>query len=252
MSITAGVLSLVSVSGTTAQLSATAATGGTAPYTYAWYRSTSSGFSPGPGNIIAGASGLNLNDSGLIPNTPYFYKVIATDSLAATVTYSQLPVTTTPQTLSQNQFAQTPVGGMIDLRFPYNTVAVLIDASQSGALYAGSAVKFVDSAGGVPKVVGCSANSDEVYGFINFDIKNVSYVAGNAAEISMAGNVMYLYATDAIARGAQVQLDVSSPGSVAALVGSSGADIVGWAYDKAASSGALIRVMLTVPSFAKA
>jgi hypothetical protein len=63
---------------------------------------------------------------------------------------------------------------------------------------------------------------------------------------------MYLYATTAIARGAQVQLDISTVGGVAAKVGSSGADIVGFAFDKAAAVGALIRVRLGVPSFLKA
>jgi len=252
MSTTAGALSQVSVGSNAAVVSSAVATGGAAPYTYQWYRSTTTGFSPGGGNIVSGATALTLSDSGLIPNTVYYYKVIATDSGAVASTSSQLVVTTSASSLSPNQFAQTSVVGMVDLRFPYNSVSVLIDASQATALYQGSAVKMVDSADGVPKVVGCSAAADEVLGFINFDIKNVSYVAGDAAEISMAGNVMYLYAANAIARGAQVQLDVVSPGSVAAVVGSSGADIVGWAYDKAASAGSLIRVFLKTPSFLKA
>lgn len=253
MAITAGVASVLSVGSNTAQLSATAATGASGTVTYQWYRSTTTGFSPGGGNIISGATSLSLNDSGLIPNTPYFWKLVATDSVGPTsVTYTQVTGTTTAQSLSQNQFAQSSVVGMVDLRFPYNSVSVQIDVSQSGSLYAGSAVKMVDSADGVPKVVGCTAASDEVLGFINFDIKTVAFVAGSMAEISMAGNVMYLYAQAAIARGAQVQLSVVSPGAVDPLSASSGADIVGWAYDKAASAGALIRVFLKTPSFLKA
>ncbi len=254
MAITAGVLSQVSVGSTTASVAATAATGGTGPYTYQWYRSTTTGFTPGGGNIISGATALTYSDSGLIPNTIYYYKVVATDTGHSndTVEYTQLAVTTTASTLSPNQFAQSETVGTIDLRFPYNSVSVLIDVSQATPLYAGSAVKFVDSAGGVPKVVGCTAASDDCYGFINFDIKNVSFNAGDAAEISMSGNVMYLYSVAAIARGAQVQLDVVSPGSVKTKTGSSGADIVGWAYDKASGAGELIRVFLRTPSFTKA
>lgn len=254
MSITTGVLSQVSVTSTTANLLATAATGGTGPYTYQWYRSTVSGFTPGGGNIISGATALTLADTGLIPNTQYYYVVIATDTGHSndTAQYTQLGVVTLAPVLSPNQFAQAPYLGMIDQRFDYNTTAVQIDVSQATALYAGSAVKVVDSADGVPKVVGCAANSDEVFGFINFDIKTVQYVAGSAAEISMAGNVMYLYATGAISRGVQVQLALSTNGGVAAKVGSSGADIVGWAFDKASAAGQLIRVHLSVPSFAKA
>lgn len=251
MSITAGVLSQVLVAATTAQLAATAATGGTGPYTYQWYRSTTSGFTVGGGNLISGATALTLNDSGLIPNTQYYYKVVATDTGHSndTVEYTQLAVATTAPVLNPNQFAQSPYLGMIDLRFPYNSVSVLVDVSQATALYAGSAVKIVDSADGVPKVVGCAADSDEVLGFINFDIKTVQFLAGVPAEISMAGNVMYLYATGAIARGVLVSLDLTTNGGVRSAAGHTGDKIVGWAYDKATAAGQLIRVFLKTPSF---
>lgn len=252
MATTAGALSQLSVGATTASLSSAVATAGTAPYAYQWYRSTTTGFSPGAGNIIAGATALTLNDTGLIPNTNYFYKVVATDSGSVAGTSSQLAVSTTATTLNPNQFAQSPVVGQIDMRFDYDTVAVQIDTSQATALYQGAAVKIVDSADGIPKVIGVTANSDEVFGFINFDIKTVAYGAGDRAEISQAGNYIYLYATAAIARGTQVQLDISTMGGVTAKVGSSGADLVGWAFDKATAAGQLIRVKLTVPSFAKA
>lgn len=252
MSVTAGALSQVSVSDTKASLVSDPATGGTGPYTYQWYRSTTSGFSPGAGSLISGATSLSLDDSGLIPNTQYYYKVVATDTGNGNATddSSQLAVATAPQSLSQNQFAQKGVVGMIDMRFPYNSVSVQIDSSQSDALYAGAAVKMVDSAGGVPKVVGCSAESDEVLGFINFDVKTVQFVAGSMAEISMAGNVMYLFATAAIARGVEVSLDLTTMGGVQAASGNTGDTIVGWAFDKASAAGDLIRVFLKTPSFA--
>jgi hypothetical protein len=250
--VVAGALSLISIQSTTASLSSAVATGGTGPYTYQWYRSTTSGFTPGGGNLIAGATALTLNDSGLIPNTSYFWKVVATDSLAATGTSSQLAASTSVPVLNPNQFQLSPFLGQIDLRFDYNTTSALIDVSQSTPLYAGSAVKVVDSADGVPKVVGCAANSDEVWGFINFDIKTVQFLAGVPCEVSQKGNVMFLYATTAISRSAQVQLDLSTNGGVAAVVPSSGADIVGYAFDKAAAPGALIRVAIQTPSFSKA
>lgn len=252
MATTAGVISLVSVGQNSAVLSATAASGGSAPYTYQWHRSTTSGFSPSGGTAIAGATSLSLSDSGLIPNTQYYYKIVATDSGAVSGTSAQLGVQTSVPVLSQNSFGQAPFLGQIDMRFDYNTVSVQIDATQVGTLYAGQAVKIVDSADGIPKVVACSANSDDCFGFINYDIKSAGYVAGSRAEISQAGNVIYLYATTAIARGAQVQLDLSTAGGVAAKVGSSGADLVGYAFDKAPAAGALIRVRISSPSFTKA
>lgn len=252
MGFTAGALSLVSKTDTKATVSSAVAVSGTTPYSYQWYRSTTSGFSPGGGNILTGKTSLLLQDSGLIPNTIYYYKVVATDSAATplTATSSQLAVTTDSQTQSQNAFTETSIRGMLDLKFNANTVSVQIDASETGTLYAGSPVKMYDSAGGVPKVVACSADTDEVLGFINYDIKSRSFVAGDLCEISMSGNVMYLYATGAIARGVQVCLDLANNG-IEAVGGSGGEDIVGWAYDKASAQGDLIRVFIKTPSFLK-
>lgn len=251
MAVTAGALSQVSVGPTSAILASEAASGGTGPYTYQWYRSQTSGFTPGGGNIISGATSLTLSQSGLIPNTTYFYKVIATDTgdSNATDTSDELTLVTSVPALNPNQFAQSEFLGVIDMRFPYNTVSVQIDASQATPLYAGSAVKMVDSAGGVPKVIGCSADSDEVLGFINYDIKTQAFVAGSGAEISMGGNVIYLYSTAAIARGAKVVLTLTTNGGVGPTTGSSGKCIVGWAYDKASAAGELIRVFLKTPYF---
>lgn len=253
MSLTAGALSLVSVSQNTANLSSAVATSGTSPYTYQWYRSTTTGFTPGGGNIIAGATSLTLADTGLIPNTQYYYKVKVTDSAGspATADSAQLGVQTSVPSLNPNQFTQASIVGMIDMRFDYDTISAQIDLTQSGSLYAGQAVKLVpNTAGGVPKVIGCTANTDSVFGFINFDIKTVAFLAGAMCEISQEGNFMYLYATTAITQGARVTLDVSTVGGVSALVGSSGAAIVGWAMDGAAAAGDLIRVRLyDVPAF---
>jgi len=250
MTLTAGVITLLSTGAQTASLSATAATGGTGPYTYQWYRSTTSGFTPGGGNAVSGATALTLDDTGLIPNTTYYYKLVATDTGHSndTVEYTQVAaVTQTAQ--NQNQLAQSSQLGMIDLRFPYNTVSAQIDVSQATPLYAGWAVKMVDSADGVPKVVGCSAEDDEVFGFINFDIKTVQFVAGSLCELSLGGNVIYLYATAAIARMAKVQLDLSQTGGCVKTAADTGDCIVGWAFDKATAAGQLIRVFVKTPYF---
>lgn len=254
MAFVAGALSQLSVSSNTDQLLSAPATGGVGPITYQWYRSTTNGFSPGVGSLISGATSLSLNDSGLIPNTVYYYVVVATDTGNgnATVNSSQLTVTTSATVLNPNAFAETPTVGMIDMRFDYDTISAQIDVSQATPLYQGMAVKIVDSADGVPKVVGVAANSDNVFGFINFDIKTVAFVAGSLCEISQAGNVIYLYTTGAVARGHQVQLDVAASAAVASSVGSSGANIVGYAFDQAAAAGSLIRVRLSVPSFQSA
>lgn len=254
MATTAGVLTLVSVASTTANLSSAVATAGTAPYTYQWYRSTTTGFSPGAGTLISGATALTLADTNLIPNTPYFYKVRATDSSSPAVTgdSAQLAVTTSATTLSQNVTSQSPVVGQVDMPYNYNTFSAQIDSSAGTAVYTqGTAMKIVaNTKGGIPRVIACNGNTDNVFGFANFNLKNVSYAVGQNLEVSTAGNVIWLYATGAITQGAQVCLDVSSPGAVQATGNS--ATVVGFALDGAAASGSLIRVHLKTPSFATA
>jgi lysophospholipase L1-like esterase len=54
------VATLGTVTSSSISASTTAASGTTGPYTNQWYASTTSGFTPGAGNLIAGATGLNL------------------------------------------------------------------------------------------------------------------------------------------------------------------------------------------------
>lgn len=83
-----------SSTGTTASLTSPAATGGIPSVAYQWYRSTTSGFTPGGGNILSGQTSLTVNDTGLTPGTNYYYKVVASDASAATATSAQASVST--------------------------------------------------------------------------------------------------------------------------------------------------------------
>lgn len=150
--------------------------------------------------------------------------------------------------LQQNQFNQSPVQGQMDLRFNSETISCEVDVSSAGSLPAGQAVKMVDSAGGVPKVVECSADSDDVFGFINYNIKNRLFNVGDAVEVSaFRGNVMYMTASAAIARNAKVMIVVASD-KVATRSG--GGVCVGRALDKASADGDLIRVIIDLPGVA--
>lgn len=244
MSLAAGALSKVLVGQSTANLSSAVATGGTGPYTYQWYRSTTTGFSPGAGNILSGQTALTLADSGLLPNVSYFYVVVATDTGNSNVTAnsSQLTVLTEPS-LSPNQFSQSLVVGMVDMRVgPTNLIAAQVDASVSSAILPGQAVKIVAStAGGIPKVAPSTSKSDAVIGFAAFNIKDIQYVAGQNLEIAMWGSVIWCFATGAITQFAEVCNDPTYVGGVQAT--GSTATFVGWAMDGAAAAG-LIRVML--------
>jgi hypothetical protein len=75
------------------QLSASRPATGTTGYTYQWYRATTSGFTPGVGNALSGATSTTLNhlDTTAVAGTPSFYKLIASDSQdpPKSVTYAQ-------------------------------------------------------------------------------------------------------------------------------------------------------------------
>lgn len=65
-------------------LTCPAATGGTGPYTYQWYRSTTFGFTPGPTNILTGATKQTLSDIPPTQSTLYYYVCVAKDSGSVT------------------------------------------------------------------------------------------------------------------------------------------------------------------------
>jgi len=249
MSITAGVISSVYTGSNSAQLSATAATGGTAPYTYQWYRDTSgAGFTPSGSNILTGQTALTLNDTNLIPNTTYYYKVVATDAVPASVTYTALAVTTLPSSLNPNQFAQSVLAGNLDLfSGTRNVYTAQIDVTQLTGLYPGQPVKFVNNGNSIPTVV--AAGTSTPHGYICYDQKTQVFTSGMRCEVATKGSCMYLYSTAAIARGTQVTLDQYIPNGVHQVTGSSGLPIVGYAFDQATASGQLMRVMLDAPSF---
>lgn len=252
MAVTPGALSAVSVQSNSASVLSAAATAGTGPYTYQWYMSTQTGFTPGAGNIVSGATALALTVTGLNASTPYYFKVVVTDTgdSNATAISNQLAIVTSYQVQNPNQFQQSQVLGQIDLNNGSNNIiSVQVDDTQVDPILAGQAVKIVDSAGGVPKVIAAAADTDGVLGFVVYNVKNKRFIAGDFMEIAMAGTCIYLQATEAIARGAQVVSDVSSLGGVAQSSGSGGENKVGWAVDKAGNANYLIRVMLTTPSF---
>jgi len=248
MVLTAGILSLISAGSNGAKLSTTSASGGTAPYTQQWYRSTTdASFTPGAGNIIPNATGLILNDGGLIPNTTYFYKVVYTDATTSTVESAAFTMTTLPASQSMNQLAMSAILGQTDLQQgPKNVVAAQVDASQSTPLYPGQPIKFVNSPYGIPTIV--SAGTDMPNGYIVYDQKSPSFTAGMRCEIARTQTCIWLYSTAAIVRGSMVILDPNIASGVRQAEGNSGLPIIGEAFDQATAGGQLFRVILNVPS----
>lgn len=146
-----------------------------------------------------------------------------------------------------NQFNQTPVVGDLDLRFNGQTVSGIIDTTSAGGLLPGTPVKMVDSLSATPSFVECAANTDDVFGFINYNIKNQAFDAGMQVEVSaMRNNVMFMTANAAIARNAKVMIVVNLANPSVATATTSHT-IIGRAYDKASAQGDIIRVTIDLP-----
>lgn len=147
--------------------------------------------------------------------------------------------------LNQNQFKQTPIQGEMDQQVPGTVISCQVDSSQATALVAGQPVKLVDNAGGVPKVVSLAADTDASFGFVVYNLKDAEYAAYARCEIAIKGSIMTMTAGAAIARGAKVEAVQASK----KVITSAGINpVIGWAFDKAAADGDLIRVFIETPA----
>lgn len=147
-------------------------------------------------------------------------------------------------TLYPNQFEQDIVKGALDLAFNPLTVSCMISSNEVATLVAGDAVTIENGYGGVPRVLKATADSDKVFGFVVRNLKKSSLVANDFAEVALHGNVIYLEAGAAIARGALVSI-VAATSKVTTQTGALPAS--GYAYDKAGADGDLIRVYVLTP-----
>ena len=143
--------------------------------------------------------------------------------------------------MNQNQFNLSVVKGMLDQAHSFNTLSCKVKSDESNPLVSGQKVKIVDSANGVPEVTALEADTDKVFGVVNYNMKDASFKAGAHVEISAFGNVIYLEASAAIARGADVMPVITGEKIATATEGKS---VIGYAYDKATADGDLVRVML--------
>lgn len=152
--------------------------------------------------------------------------------------------------LNQNQFTQATVQGQMDLKFQPSIISCQIDTTSAGGLLAGQAVKIVDSVGGIPKVVECDVNTNDIFGFLTYDMRRATFEVGDKVEIAaLRGNVMYMTASAAIARNAKVAIVIASKKVVTATTVLT---VAGRALDKAAADGDLIRVVIDLPGVAAA
>jgi hypothetical protein len=140
-----------------------------------------------------------------------------------------------------NQFSQSVVKGLADLRFNPNVIPCRVASNEAAPLVNGQQVKLVDIIGGSPVVTAITSNSDKVFGVVGYNIKDKNYQASQPVEILSFNSVVYMEASAAIARGADV-MPVIAGQKVATASG--GGTVLGIALDKALADGDLIRVLL--------
>lgn len=241
MAITSGTISVLSQNSEKIQLLGQPAYDGVGPYEYQWHKSTTSGFTPSSGTAIAGAESLQLTDSGNIPNTTVYYKLVSIDTGASNVeaVSAQLAVVIPNAAPAINALEQKPLAGMVDLPVSTNTVSAQVAASETGSIYNGEPVKLVPDTYGVPKVAKLSSGSDVPFGIVNLSVKKNVYKAGDALEISRDTNYIYVTAAGAITRGVNVAYDFTAKAFKAA---SGGDVVVGKAFDGAAKASDLFRL----------
>lgn len=142
--------------------------------------------------------------------------------------------------LNQNQFTQTPVLGQVDFTVSPNIKSVKINPNTvATVLQSGQAFKIVDVAG--PEIiVDVAAVTEVAYGVAIYNPKKNLYTAGQTIELGCAGTVIYLEASEAIARGASVSNDPTGP--TVATVNPATEATLGECLDKPTAAATLARI----------
>lgn len=147
-------------------------------------------------------------------------------------------------TQNQNQFAQTALLGQVTMAPNPSIIPVKIYiGSVATKLQAGQAVKLVDQAGPEIQVDEVDDDSTLPFGVIIYNPRKNTYAAGDTLEIALAGSVVYLETSAAIARGAKVMIDPTGP-TVSTLTGLPTNCELGICLDKPTASGQLARILL--------
>lgn len=140
-----------------------------------------------------------------------------------------------------NQFAISNEKGSLTLLQNNNVFDGLVSASEAGTLAPGAGLVITDVAGKKTRFELATAATDEIFGFVPFDIRVSSYVANDAVKAASNDCVMIMEASAAFASGAKLQFDPATL-KVATQTGSN--TIIGIALEKSAADGDLIPVFI--------
>lgn len=235
-------------------LSWVAAAGGTGPYSYVIYRSTTSGFMPGAGNQVGtvGIGILNYTDTGLFPNTQYYYVVqsVDTGNANAMANSAQSSVLTAPYFQPMNQFQMEPFLATLDQAYNYNTKSYVIDPSVTGLVYPGSAVKRTQpsTTNGIRFCTPCTSVNDPCIGFIIYSYKDPYFTGNSTVHLAQEGDVIRLFCTVTgnLTTQPYGELDLSTVGGV--KPGTDGGNTVVVEFLDPPVAGTIVRCQVKVPN----
>ena len=142
-----------------------------------------------------------------------------------------------------NQFKPTSEKGMLDLAVNWNLFDCRIDPASVATLtnLNGAAFKVVGVAGKSIMVDLVTVTTDaDIFGFLPYEVKGNSYVAGDYIRLASSYAVMKMEASAAIARFADLEVVVTGNKVATQATGTT----IGKALDIAAADGDLIRVLI--------
>ena len=152
---------------------------------------------------------------------------------------------------NMNQFNQIPVVGDIDEATTdrgdaFTCRFIDISATAGTTLVPGEGVNLVDAGAndspGPPIVDERAANTDAIFGINIYKTEKNAAESGDRVQVAISGATVFMNAGAAIARGANVELVLATPGNV--ITQSTGTTL-GRALDKATAANEVIRVLIS-------
>jgi len=98
-----------------------------------------------------------------------------------------------------NQFNQAPILGDTATKANFNTLSVQVDPNSANTILAGDAVYMTGTEGTTILVDKCTATTAP-FGYVLYSLKYDQFVAGNAMEIGLFGQIIYAEADGTITR----------------------------------------------------
>lgn len=127
---------------------------------------------------------------------------------------------------------------------PANTESFsgMIDADVSGSVAPATPMVIVSTSAKLPHFAPATADTDNIIGFLEWNVIRAGYVAGTPCQVSPDTNVMYMEASGAIDAGVNVAMD--SYTDITIQEAGEGDKVIGYALEAATASGQLIRVKI--------